>query len=60
MRGAQAELVAVAVLNAHHLGAVGIPAAGLVPQLAGLQHGHQHLLGAGGVHLLADDGLHLV
>ena len=44
MRGAEAEVPAVPVLETHELGAVDVPAARLVPQLRGLDGGHQHLL----------------
>jgi len=46
---------AVAVLEpAHGLAVVGVPA-GLLPQLTRLKAGHQDLLGARPIHLLADD-----
>ena len=59
MRGAKRELAAVAVGDAHELGAVGVPASGLVPELGGREDGDHHLLGADGLHLVADDGLDL-
>jgi hypothetical protein len=60
VRGAQAQAVAVAVLDAHELGAVVVPTAGLMPDLRVLQNGHHHFLGADAVHLVADDGLDLL
>ena len=59
VRGAEGELAAVAVGDAHELGAVGVPAPGLVPELGGREDGHHHLLGADALHLVADDGLDL-
>ena len=59
MGGAQAEGVVVAVGEAQQLGAVGGRPAGLFPQFHGLHHRHQHFLGAGAVHFLADNTLHL-
>ncbi len=57
--GPEAELAVVTVDEAHELGAVVVPAAALVPQLAGLQRRHHDLLRADAVHLLAHDVLHL-
>ena len=57
--GPRAELAVVTVDEAHELGAVVVPAAALVPQLAGLQRRHHDLLRADAVHLLAHDVLHL-
>ena len=59
MRGAEAQAVVVTVVEADALGAVGVRAARFLPQLFGLQHGHEHFLGADAVHLLANDVLHL-
>ena len=59
VRGAEGELAAVAVGDAHELGAVGVPAARLVPELGRREDGHHHLLGADCLHLVADDGLDL-
>ena len=59
MRGADDEVAAMAVLEAEELGAVDVPAAGLLPDLARDDHRDEDLLGADGVHLLADDGLDL-
>ena len=59
MGGAEAELMVVTVVEAHALGTVCIGAAGLLPQLLGLEHGHADLLGAACVHLLAHDVLDL-
>ena len=50
----------LAVLEAEHLAADGVPAAALLPDLRRLQHRHEHLLAADGVHLLADDLLDLL
>ncbi len=45
--------------DTHELGAVHVVATGLTPHL-GIDHdGHEQLLGAGGVHLIADDVLDL-
>ena len=59
MRRSEAEVAAMAVLDAHHLVAVGAPAAALLPEFCRLQDRHHDLLAAGGVHLLADDLLDL-
>ena len=59
MRGAQAEVAAVAVLQSHELRAVQLPAPGFLPQLGGLQGRHEQLLAADAVHLLAHDLLDL-
>ena len=59
MGGAEAELMIVTVVEAHALGTVCIGAAGFLPQLLGLEHGHADLLGAACVHLLAHDVLDL-
>ena len=59
MGGAEAELVIVAIVEAHALGTVRVGAAGLLPQLLGLEHGHADLLGAARIHLLAHDVLDL-
>jgi hypothetical protein len=56
---ADAELAAVAILQAQQFGAVLLPAARFLPQFGGLNRRHQHLEGAGGVHFLAHDGFHL-
>jgi hypothetical protein len=55
----EAEIAFVPVLDAQQFGTVLLPAPGLLPQLAGLHHGHCQLLGTGGVHFLAHDGLDL-
>ena len=47
------EIALVAVLEAQELRPVFLPAARLLPQLAGLHHRHHQLEGAGAVHLLA-------
>ncbi len=59
MGGAEAEVPLVAVLEAQQLRSVLLPAAGLLPQLRRLHRRHQHLQGAGAVHLLAHDALDL-
>ena len=55
----QDEVAAMPVLHAQQFGAVVIPAAGFDPQLSRLDHGHQQLEGASGVHLFAHDPLDL-
>src|SRR6266404_1165194 len=50
----------VSILEPEHLGADGVPAAAVAPDLGGVQDGHGHLLPADGVHLLADDPVHAV
>ena len=55
----KAELTLVAILQAQEFRAVLLPATGLLPQLRGLYRRHQDLEGAGAVHLLAHDTLHL-
>ncbi|MNS74565.1 hypothetical protein D3C72_1080460 [compost metagenome] len=60
VRGAEHLVAVVAVLEAHQLFAVLLPAAGLHPQLGRDHDRHVQLLGAGGVHLLADDRLDLL
>jgi hypothetical protein len=59
VRRAHAEVPVVAVLDPQQLGAVLLPTPGLLPQLGRLHRGHEHLEGAGAVHLLAHDGLDL-
>ena len=51
----QRHVGALAVLEAEHLAADGVPAAALLPDLRRLQHRHEHLLAADAVHLLTDD-----
>ena len=46
---------AAAVLELEELGPDRVVAAGLLPPLRRVEHGHQQLLAADGVHLLADD-----
>ena len=55
VRGADDEVAALAILEAQQLRAVLLPAARLLPQLGRDHRGQEHLLGAGAVHLLADD-----
>ena len=55
MRGAKGKLALVAVLEAHELRAVGAPAAGLAPELAVSEDGHEHLLRTNALHLVAND-----
>ncbi len=56
---AEAELALVPVLDLEHLRAEQRPAASLLPQFGGLHRRHQQFVGAGAVHLLADDALDL-
>ena len=56
VRQGQHELGAAAVLQLEHL--VDVVAAAGPPELGRLEHGHQHLRRADGIHLLADDLLH--
>ena len=58
VRRAEAELAVVAVAHAEELRPVALPAPALAPELARNDRRHQDLLGAGAVHLLADDRLH--
>ena len=57
---AEQHLAVVPVLQPQHLRAIGVVAAGLLPQVRGLDRRHQDFLGAGGVLLLADDLLDLL
>ena len=57
--GRQRQGTATAVLQGEHVVAESGGAAGLLPQLHGLEGGHAQFLAAGGVHLLADDLLDL-
>ena len=59
MRGAKAVIAVVAVLEAQQLLAVVLPAAGLFPEVAGDDHGHEQLGEPGGVHFLAHHALHV-
>ena len=56
---AEAELALVAVLDPQQLGPVLEPAAGLLPQLGGLDRRHDQLDRAGALHLDPDDRLEL-
>ena len=56
VRHAQAHVAAEAVLQAEHVVAHDVPAAGLLPDLRRIQCGQQHFLRADGVHLFAHDG----
>ena len=47
------------VLEAAHLLVDGVVAAGLLPDVGGVDDGHQDLLSSNPLHLLADDGLYL-
>jgi len=58
--GRQGKAVLVAVLQAHQLGAVDVPAAAFVPELGRLDDAHAHLLAANGVHFLAQNILDFV
>ncbi len=53
------KIALVAIFHAHHLVAHLVPAAGLLPQLGGLHHGHQHFHRTTGVHFLTHDLLDL-
>ena len=53
------EIALVPIPHAQQLGAHGLKAAALGPQLARLDHRHHAFDGAGAVHLLAHDGLDL-
>jgi hypothetical protein len=57
---AEEVVAALAVVQAEQLGAVLLPAAGRLVGLLRQQGGQRDLLGADGVHLLADDPLHVV
>ena len=59
VRHGEAQLRALAVLQAEHVVAHSGPAARLLPEFGGVQRGEQELL-ADPVHLLADDGGDLV
>ena len=58
--GAETEIAIVPVFDAQQLRPVLFPAAGGLPKLCRMNPGHQHLLGAGTIHLFPDDGLDLV
>jgi len=60
VRGSEAVVAVVTVAEALQLLAVEVPAPGLAPEVAGLDHGHEDLLRARAVHLLAADVRHLV
>jgi hypothetical protein len=55
--GSEAEIGALAILEAQQLLAVHLPAAALLPQFGGLNGGHQQLLTAVARELFADDVL---
>src|SRR5262249_34958448 len=57
---ADAEIAALAILEAQELWAVDLPAAALLPQLGGNSDRHEDFLRAGAVHLLPDDRLDLL
>jgi hypothetical protein len=57
--GLDDEVASVAILHAQQLGAHLVEAAGFLPELGRLDHGHQQFDRAGTVHLLTDDGLDL-
>ena len=59
MRRSQAEVTAMAILDAHHLIAIGTPAAAFFPEFRRLQDWHHDFLATGCIHLLADDLLDL-
>jgi len=57
--GPEAELAGMAVAHPQQLGAVVLPASGLLPQLRRLYRRHQDLQRPGAIHLLAHDALDL-
>ena len=59
MGWAEAEVTLVPVFQAQQLLAVLFPASAFLPQFGRADRGHEDLLGAGAVHLLAHDGLDL-
>ena len=59
MGRAEAVLAAEPVVHLQHQVAHGLPAAAFAPKLRGLDRRHEHFQGAGRIHLLADDVLHL-
>ncbi len=60
MRGAEAEIAIVPVPDPEQILAVVIPAAGFAPQIGGDDHGHEHFLRAGPIHLRPHDAGGLV
>ena len=58
VRGPEAEVPPVAVLQPEQRLAVLVPAPALLPQLGGDHGRHEHLLGPGTVHLVAHDRFH--
>ena len=60
VRHSEAHVAAVAVLEPEHLVLDVVPAARLLPELRRVEHRHRDLLAADRVHLLPDDGIHLV
>ena len=58
MGGAQAVFAFMPVSEAQQLLAVVLPAAGLLPEVSRLHHGHEQLLKACSVHLFAHDARH--
>ena len=59
VRHAEAEVAAEAVLEAEHVVAHDVPAAGFLPEFGGIEGGQQKLLRADGIHFRADDLLDL-
>ena len=59
MSRAEAEIAAMAVVQAQQFSTVLFPAAGFLPQFGGLYRRHQNFLGAALVHFFTDDSLHL-
>src|SRR5206468_3371931 len=59
VRHPEAQVASVAVLEFEHLRDA-LPAARLLPDVGGMDHGHRDLLPADRVHLLADDRVDLV
>ena len=56
----EAQIAPKAVLEAEHVLTHGVPAAGFLPELRGMERGQMHLLGADSVHFLAHDALDFV
>ena len=59
VRGSQAEVALMAILEAQQFGAELVPSAGFHPQLGGNDARHEDFQGAGTIHLLAHDILDL-
>ncbi len=55
VRGSEAVVTAVTVVQAQKFLTVKIPTSGFTPEVGGLHHGHEHFHGTGTVHFLAYD-----